>query len=170
MKPRVLLLCLSLGCSHVSANNSSVVGESQVESSRTDDENSKTLDCDDPKGYSVVEVRDSENYVNILRGDTVLCSIKLPNGVERNGFGFDWAKKTKEGFEIAIEYGSRIFYSKRFIFTCRHHRFYLSKIRVESFDRHNPEKWSRKVVRVQPNLPLEKFSITDFMPEGVSRK
>jgi hypothetical protein len=74
MSLRVLLLCLSLGCSPVSANNSSVVGESQVVSPGTDDENSKTLDCDDPKGYSVVEVRDSENYVNILRGDTVLSS------------------------------------------------------------------------------------------------
>jgi len=46
----------------------------------------------------------------------------------------------------------------------------LSKIRVESFDKHNPEKWSKKVVRVQPNLPLEKFSITDFMLEGVVQK
>ena len=154
MSLSVLLLCLILSTQPVSANNSSA----------------KTLDCDDPKGYSVVEMRDAENSVNILRGDTVLHSIKLPNGVERNGFGFDWAKKTKEGFEIAIEYGSRIFYGKRFIFTCRRHRFYLSKIRVESFDRYNPEKWSSKVVRVQPNLPLEKFSITDFMLEGVSRK
>jgi len=58
----------------------------------------------------VVEVRDSDaNYVNIVRGDTVSHSIKLPTGAERNGFALDWAKKTKRGFQIQIEYGSRIF-------------------------------------------------------------
>ena len=156
------LCVLLLSLSFVYATGSSPI---------TTDNDSKPLACDDPKGYSVVEVRESDaNYVNIVRDGTVLHSIKLPNGVERNGFGFDWAKKTKRGFEIQIEYGSRIFYGKGFIFTCRRHRFYLTRIKVDSFDRHNPEKWSRKVVRVQPNLPLEKFSITDFMLEGVSRK
>ncbi|MFN2513973.1 MAG: hypothetical protein ABR568_21475, partial [Pyrinomonadaceae bacterium] len=132
------------------------------------DEASKTIDCDDPKGYSVEEGTDpGTNSVKIVRGGTVLHTIKLPTGIERNGFGFNWVKKTKEGFEIGIEYGSVIYYGKRFIFICRHHEFYLSKIRVDSFDRHNPERWRWKVIRVQPNLPLEKFLITDFMVEGV---
>lgn len=179
----VLLLSLILGCSTggspsrteshketlpVSAKDSSAAGESHVDSPSIDDEGSKTLDCEDPKGYSVDEVREENaNYVKILRGGTVLRAIKLPTGVERNGFGFNWAKKTKEGFEISIEYGSRIYYGKRFIFICRHHKFYLSKIEVDSFDRHNPEKSSKKVIRVKPNVPLEKFSITNFMLEGV---
>jgi len=96
-----------------------------------------------------------------------LHTIKLLTEIERPGFGFDGAKKTKDGFEISVQYGTRIFYAKTFVFICRQHRFYLSKIRVESFDRQNPAKQSRKVTNVRPNVPLEQFSITDFMLEGV---
>jgi len=105
--------------------------------------------------------------LKIVSGGQVLHTIKLLTDVERNGFAFDGVNKTKDGFELAIEYGSRIFYGKKFIFICRHHKFYMGKIRVDSFDRQNPEKWSRKVIRMRPNLPLEKFSISDFMLEGV---
>lgn len=183
MSVPVLFLFLIVGCSTdsspimtksndekppISANNSSAAEQSHVDRPNIDDQGSKILDCDDPNGYSVEEGTDpGTNSVKIVRGGTVLHTIKLPTGVELNGFGFNWAKKTKEGFEIAIEYGSRIYYGKRFIFICKHHKFYLSKISVDSFDRRNPEKWSKKVIRVQPNLPLEKFSITDFMLEGV---
>jgi len=132
------------------------------------DKTSKPVDCAAPNGYSLEEGTEAENNsVNIVSGGTVLHTIKLLTGAERNGFAFDGVKKTKEGFELAIEYGSVIFYSKRFIFRCRQHRFYLSKIRVDSFNRHNPEKWNSKVITVKPNVPLEKFSITDFMLEGV---
>ena len=38
----------------------------------------KTVDCSDPNGYSVVEVRDpAVNYVNIEQGGMVLWSIKF---------------------------------------------------------------------------------------------
>jgi hypothetical protein len=132
------------------------------------DEASKTINCANPNGYSVVEVRNREaNHVNIVRGGKVLWSIRLLRGIERNGFGFNWAKKTKEGFEISVEYGSRYYYGKRFNFICKRHKFYLSKITVDSFDKAAPEKWNTKVIRVKPNLPLEEFLIDDFMLEGV---
>src|ERR1044072_4889356 len=124
-----------------------------------------TLSCDE---YSVEEGTDpGTNSVKIVRGGQVLHTIKLLTVAERNGFAFDGVKKTKQGFEMAVEYGSRFFYRKNFIFICRHNKFYLSKIGIDSFDKQNPEKWSRKVIRVRPNVPLEKFSITDFMLEGV---
>ncbi len=177
MRASVLFLLLIAGCSTesstnvrfsnerpaVSANNSPTARESPVNSPNVQEQNSKTLDCDDPKSYSVEE---GTNSVNIVRGATVLQTIKLLTDIEQNGFAFDGAKKNKDGFEMSIEYGSVIFYHKTFIFTCREHKLYLNKIRVDSFNRHNPEKWSKKVVNVQPNLPLEKFSITDFMLEG----
>ena len=182
----VLMLSLFVGCSTrrspittkssnersvSSANNSSAAVESDVDKRSVDDEGSKTWDCDDPKGYSVEEGTEPGTHpVNIVRDGQVLQTIKLPTGVDVNGFAFDGAKKTKEGFEIAIEYGSRIFYHKRFIFICRNHKFYLSRIGVDSFDRHNPEKWSKKVLTVRPNLLLEKFSVTDFMLEGVVQR
>ena len=179
----VLMLSLFVGCStdsspimtkssneqpSVSADNSSAVRESHVDRLNIDDQDSKTLDCDDPKGYSVEEgTEPGAHPVNIVRDGRVLHTIKLLTDVERNGFGFDGVKKTKDGFEISIQYGSVIYYHKAFVFICRHHKFYLSKIKVDSFNKHNPEKWSKKVIRVRPNVPLEKFSITDFMLEGV---
>ena len=73
-------------------------------------------------------------------------------------------KKTREGFELAIEYGTRIFYRKNFIFICKDDKFSLSKIEVDSFDRQSPDKTSKyEVIRVKPHLPLDKFSIIEFM-------
>ena len=74
----------------------------------------------------------------IKQGDKVLGSIRIFTGVERNGFALDEAKKTKTGFEISVEYGSRYYYHKRFIFICKRQRFYLSKVIVDSFDKVNP--------------------------------
>lgn len=176
----VLLLSLIVGCSTdsspittesrnekppASANSQSTpVQESHLDRPSIDNQSTKALNCDDPKGYSVKEEAEPGIHaVNIVSDATVVHAIKLPTDAEVNGFGFDGVKKTKAGFEIAIQYGTRIFYAKRFIFICKHNRFYLSKITVESFDRQNPEKWSRKVITVRPNVPLEKFSITDFI-------
>jgi hypothetical protein len=162
----VLVLPLIVGFS--SGNSQQVVAVHNGKPNAVTDKASKPVDCADPEGYSVEEgTEPGTNSVKIVSGGIVLHTIKLLTDVERNGFGFNGAKKTKEGFEISIEYGSIIYYGKRFIFICRQHKFYLSKIRVDSFDKHNPEKWNRKVIRVQPNLPLEKFFITDFMREGV---
>jgi len=150
----------------VSANDYSALGNSYVDGPDIDDHRSKTLGCD-PKWYSVEEGTEPGTHsVKIVRGGTVLHTIKLLTDEERNGFGFNGAKKTQEGVEISIEYGSRLYYHKTFTFICRQHNFYLSKIRVDSFDKHNPEKWKSKVIRVRPYLPLQKFVITDFMQEG----
>jgi len=181
----VLTLSLFVGCSTdtppvmnksssenppISANSSSVVEESNLDKTSRDDKGLTTLDCADPKGFTVEEgTARGTDSVNIVRDGKVLHTIELLTDLKRNGFAFDGAKKNKDGFEISIEYGSIIFYHKTFFFTCRQHKFYLNKIRVDSFNRHNPEKWSKNVVNVQPNLPLEKFSITDFMLEGVAK-
>jgi hypothetical protein len=168
MRACITVLVLSLIVGFSSGNSQQIGAVHNGKPNAVTDKASKPVDCADPKGYSVEEGTNPGTHpVNIVREGRVLHTIELPTGVDVNGFGFDGVKKTKEGFEIAIEYGSRIYYGKRFIFICRQHKFYLSKIRVDSFDRHNPEKWNRKVIRVQPNLPLEKFFITDFMREGV---
>ena len=129
---------------------------------------SKPVDCAAPNGYSVTEALKGEaQYVDIKQGDTILGSIRIFTDLERNGFALDGAKKTKTGFEISVEYGSRYFYHKRFIFICKQHKFYLIKVIVDSFDKANPEHWQRKGIRVRPALPLGKFLIDDFMLEGV---
>ena len=128
---------------------------------------SKTLRCGDPNSYSVDVVRDKvreADDVNIVQGGRVLKVINLP-GQEVNGFSLNRWRKTKAGFEFSIEYGTRIYYYKRFIFICRRNRFYLSRVIVESFDKHNPENSYKKVSRGNLNLPLENFKVANYMRE-----
>lgn len=132
----------------------------------------KALDCADPNGYTLVVARDmirDANDVSIVQGNQVLKIMTLPGQSEVSGFTLNWAKKIKGGFEISIEYGTRIYYEKRFIVMCRRNKFYLSKIRVATFDKHYPEKWSIRVIRVKPNLPLEKFSIDSYFEWPILR-
>ena len=121
------------------------------------DNSSKTLRCGGPNAYSVDVVRDpirEADDVNIVQGGKLLKTISLP-GQEVNGFSLDWARKTKAGFEFSIEYGSRYYYHKQFIFICRRNKFYLSRVIVDSFDKHNPEKSHYKVNRINPTYRLK---------------
>jgi hypothetical protein len=157
----VLLLLLMMGCS---TNSPPTRAETHNEKPPVSANHAPTSVCDN---YGVEEDTDT-NSVKVESGGQVLHSIKLLTDKERNGFAFDGVKKNKEGFELAIEYGSRMFYHKNFIFVCKDDKFNLSKIEVDSFDRQDPDKSSKnEVIKVQPNVPIEKFSITDFMPEGV---
>ena len=129
------------------------------------DSSSQTLRCGDPNAFSIDVVidpiRDADD-VNIMQGGRILKSIKLP-GQEVGGFSLNHSRKTKAGFEFSIEYGTRIYYYKRFIFICRRHKFYLSRVIVESFDKHHPDKWFKRVSSGNLNLPLEKFEVTNFI-------
>ena len=168
MRACITVLVLSLIVGFSSGNAQQIVAVHNAKPNAVTDKASKPVDCADPKGFSVEEgTEPGTRSVNIVRAGRVLHTIKLLTDMERNGFGFDGVKKTSQGFEISIEYGSVIYYHKAFVFICRHHKFYLSKIKGDSFNKHNPEKWSKNVIRVRPNVPLEKFFITDFMREGV---
>ncbi len=108
------------------------------------------------------ELRDAKN-IKLTKNKKVEKIIKLPNQSEFNGFALNWVKKTQKGFEISLDYGSRFYYAKRFNFVCRKGKFFLNEIKVESFDKHNPEKWDSKTVKINPNMPLEKFLIKDYI-------
>jgi hypothetical protein len=124
-----------------------------------------TLKCGDKIFDLVVEYKDDDSkIVNIKEGDTITKTINLPNQSEVNGFSLNWAKETKEGFEISIEYGSRLYYQKDFGFICKQNNFYLSEVKIATFDKHNPESsWKERSRIIKPELPLEKFLITDFL-------
>jgi hypothetical protein len=80
-------------------------------------------------------------------------------------------------FLITIEYGARIYYHKRFVFICKQRRFYLSRVIVESFDKLDPVKtksgWEfrikKEVIKVSPNLHLEKFIIENYFEWPILR-
>lgn len=85
---------------------------------------SRTTRCDD---FSVQE--DPErNVIRIVRRGRILHSIELLTQAERNGFAFDGSKQTTTGFELAVEYGSVIFYHKTFVFRCRNQRLRMARI------------------------------------------
>lgn len=138
--------------------------------------NSKTLDCNDPNGYSLVVVTDPEResqnlgtvprILNIVVGDEIKTAIKIPTDSDVMGFSLSSTEKTKEGFEITIEYGSRYYYQKQFNFVCKEGNFYLYKVKVESFDKNDPESMDKpdeKEIQIKPNLPIEKFSLFDYL-------
>ena len=135
--------------------------------------NPKTLDCNDPEGYSLVMVTDPEResknlgtvprVLNVAVGGDIKAAIKMPTDSDAQNF-MGSTEKTKEGFDITVEYGTRYYYRKQFKFVCKEGDFYLYKVRVESFDKFDPESrenWDRKEIEVNPNLPIRKFSIFD---------
>jgi hypothetical protein len=137
---------------------------------------SKTVDCDDPNGFRLVVVPDPERpfpqfgvgagILNIIAGDETKVAIKVPSDSGAQNFVLSPPEKTKEGFEITIDYGTRYYYQKQFNFICKEGNFYLNKVRVVSFDKFDPvsrDNWDRKEIKINPNLPVEKFSIFDYL-------
>ena len=135
-----------------------------------------SLDCDDPSGYSLVVATDPERaaqnlgtvprILNIVAGDEIKVAIKVPTDSDAQNFSLNSTGKTKGGFEITIEYGTRYYYQKQFNFICKEGNFYLYKVKVESFDKFNPASrvnWTKKEIKINPNLPIEKFSIFDYL-------
>ena len=139
----------------------------KIQEKTNDDEDvisKSTLKCDDKAFTLVVEYKNNSKSVKITEGDTTIKTINLPNQPDVNGFSLNWAKETKEGFEISIEYGSRLYYQKDFSFICKQNTFYLSKLKITTFDKHDPENsWKERDTIIKPELPLEKFLINDFI-------
>jgi len=176
------LLFIAVGCSATNSakmtsfQNKSAADHKQNSNVPTNNENSKTLDCADPNGYSLVVVEDANRNIeetvttpkllNIVVGDKVMATVKIPTVSDANGFSLNWAKKTKEGFEISVEYGSRNHYQKQFNFICKKGNFYLYAVKVESFDKNDPKSMDEpdvKEIQITPNLPIEKFSLFDYL-------
>jgi hypothetical protein len=136
---------------------------------------SKPLDCDHPNGFRLVVVPDPERpfpqfgvgagILNIIVGDETKVAIKVPSDSDAQNFVLSPPEKTKEGFEITIDYGTRYYYQKQFNFICKEGNFYLNKVRVVSFDKfdHVSKNWDRKEMKIRPNMPIEKFSIFDYL-------
>jgi len=93
-------------------------------------------------------------------------TIQMPNQSEYNGFALNWAKATERGFELSIEWGTRIHHDMKFSFACRDSRFILAAIKHDTFDSHFPEdtkKYRTRKPAAKHDMPFEKFVITDFM-------
>jgi hypothetical protein len=106
--------------------------------------------------------------VRLVRLDGAAVTIDMPTQDDYNGFSLEDAKKTQKGFEIAVEWGSRIFHHLRFNFVCRDRGFALTKVVHDTFDKHFPEDTKRyrsRTSAVHPEVPFENFVVTRYMVE-----
>lgn len=108
--------------------------------------------------------------LNIVVGDKAISTIELPKESEAKNFSLDSIEKTKAGFRIKVNWGGGLYhYEIQFNFSCKGSRFYLYEVRKESFSTTNPDsgnfldKKESEVIRIEPNLPVEKFVMTDYL-------
>jgi|SRR5215216_2850348 len=140
-----------------------------------------TLDCRKANGYRFVVAenpnrkKDSDPVVpedlNVVVGDEVISKIELPKSdSEAKNFSLDSVEKTKVGFEIKIDWGGSLYhYEIQFNFRCKDSNFYLYRVKKISFSTTNPDSgnfWDKKeskVTTIRPNLPIDKFVMTDYL-------
>ena len=165
-----------------SANNSATMATFQT-ASDTKVANAKTagtFDCRNANEYSFAVVtnpnrkKDSDPVIpkdlNIVVGGEVKSKIELPKESEVKNFSLGSVKKDKAGFQIEVDWGGGLFhYEIQFNFRCKQNNFYLYRVRKVSFSTRNPDsgnfldKKDSKVTKIVPNLPIEKFVMTDYL-------
>jgi hypothetical protein len=108
--------------------------------------------------------------LNVVVGDEVMATIELPKESEVKNFSLNSVEKTKDGFEVRVDWGGGIYhYEIQYNFRCKEDHFYLYKVRKESFSTKNPDSGvsldikRTKVIKIEPNLPIEKFVMTDYL-------
>jgi len=170
MRRLILILLLGfVGCTSTKTETTQVLNTTPQNnaSSKTGPETAP-IDCRDPDSYQVVEVREPKQAVNIVSGDKVLRSLDMPSDSEFGNFGLGSTKKIKGGAEIEVDWGTRYYYNLRFIFACKNNDLILTNIAVESFDKGNPSKWTKKNIAVKPPVPIGRFNIADYLKKSAS--
>lgn len=138
------------------------------------------LDCRNANAYRLVVVanpnrkKDTDPVIpkdlNIVVGDQVVSKIELPKESEAKNFSLNSVQKTKAGFEIKVDWGGGLYhYEIHFNFRCKENNFYLYRVKKISFSTTNPDsgnfldKKESKLIRVEPNLPIQKFVMKDYL-------
>ena len=145
-----------------------------------DEKTARTFDCRNANEYRFVVVEnpnrknDSDPVIpedlNIVVSDEVMSKIELPKESEVKNFSLNSIEKNKVGFEIKVDWGGGLYhYEIEFNFGCKENNFYLYKVEKVSFSTTNPDSgnfWDKKkskVTKIEPNLPIEKFVMTDYL-------
>jgi hypothetical protein len=174
----VMFFLLMIACA---ANNTATTFQNSSVTKVVDEKTTRTLDCRNANEYRFVVVEnpnrkeDSDAVIpkdlNIVAGDEVISKIDLPKvDSEVKNFSLNSVKKTETGFEIKVEWGGGLYhYEVQFNFRCQENNFYLYEVTKESFSTTNPDsgnfldKKESKVTQIEPNLPIEKFVMTDYL-------
>jgi hypothetical protein len=143
-------------------------------------ETARTFDCRKTNEYRFVVVQnpgrklDSDPVIpqdlNVVVGEEVIARIQLPKESEVKNFSLNSIKKDKAGFELKVDWGGGSYhYEVQFNFRCKENRFYLYRVQKVSFSTTHPDSgnfWDKKkskVTKIEPNLPIEKFAMTDYL-------
>jgi hypothetical protein len=175
----VMLFLLIAACA---ANKKATIAAFQNTSVEevVDEKAARTLDCRNANEYSFVTVQnpnrknDSDPLIpkdlNIVVGDDVVSKIELPKESEVKNFSLNSIEKTKAGFEMKVDWGGGVYhYEIQFNFRCKKNNFYLYEVTKLSFSTTNIDsgnfldKKESKVTKIEPNLPIEKFVMTDYL-------
>jgi hypothetical protein len=161
-------------------NQNAPVNNESTKNTVSNTRSTKTFDCSNSNEYSFVVVenpnRKNEELfmpkdLNIVIGEEAIRKIELPIAdAEAKNFSLDSVEKTKAGFEIKVEWGGgKYHYEIQFNFRCKENNFYLYKVKNENFSTTNPDSgnfWDKKetkVTKIEPNLPIEKFIMLDYL-------
>jgi hypothetical protein len=108
--------------------------------------------------------------LNIVVGDEVISKIELPKESEVKNFSLNSTEKTRAGFEMHVDWGGGLYhYEIQFSFRCKANRFYLHRVKKDTFSTRHPESGNfldqkkSKISKIEPNLPIEKFVMTDYL-------
>jgi hypothetical protein len=140
----------------------------------------RTIDCRNANDYRFVMVEspnrkeDSDSVVpldlNIVVGDKVISKIELPKESQVKNFSLNSTEKTAAGFEIHVDWGGGLYhYQIQFSFRCKANRFYLFRVKKDSFATRHPDggkfldQKKSKVTKIDPNLPIEKFVMSNYL-------
>jgi hypothetical protein len=173
----VMLFLVTLACS---ANKTGTTFQNSSVTKVVDEKTARTLDCRNANEYRLVVVenpnrkKDSDPVIpkdlNIVVGDETISKIELPKESEVKNFSLTSVEKTETGFEIKVDWGAGLYhYEIQFNFRCKENNFFLYEVRKESFSKTNPDsgnfldKKESKVTKIEPNQPIEKFVMTDYL-------
>ena len=173
-------LWLSIVAWSVNSSAAMTTSQNAAAASLDDKRITRVLDCNKPSEYRFTVIENPKRKgdtdplipkdLNVVVGGEVMAKIELPKESEVKNFSLNSVKKTKGGFEVKVDWGGGLYhYEIQYNFKCKEKTFYLYEVRRDSFSTKNPDSGifldikRTKVIRVEPNLAIEKFVMTDYL-------
>lgn len=156
------ILKILIGCLFVTCYSTGQIYSAKYDTIRE----VKLLNRSFQHSYSILDLKDIDKYLRkilLLRNGISIDTLCDLQQEDYNGFAVNWIKENKNGFEISVEYGSRIYFHKVFYFVYKRQNFYLSKIAVKRFDKFKPEKSRIRSVILERPVRVDKFDLANYL-------
>jgi hypothetical protein len=177
-----MAVVLSLATATVGSARSAILAKLQIPTvtKTVDERTARSSNCRKANEYRFVVVENPNRKkgsdpvipedLNLVVGEDVIAKVELPKESEVKNFSLNAVEKTETGFEIKVDWGGGLdHFEIQLNFTCKENNFYLYEVTNVSFSTTNPgsghflDKKGSKVTKIEPNLPIEKFVMTDYL-------